>query len=297
MLSFLFVLLLSPSSYAAEACPNVGGVVQAVHFLKETDCELAEDVSEAFNDMAKIFGVAPKVTLVIGGPMDNASFDNGYVIRLPYRMVFYGQYGTEHPMPIVNLVTCAAHEYGHAIFHEYVRNTFKNEFSSLLEKFNSLSARSLKMLQGEKDEAYHSDLRALAETRDYQRFHSLISYSEFYADVLAVYLKKDKSAMFSALYYHEMSIFQYNFTRMRDFEGQSDLRWENLMHEEHSWFAITRAFVGEKLWPQDDAQASEYAHKIMKAILNMAPTTFDREERGSPVEDSQRLNEEIQKHL
>lgn len=66
-----------------------------MQFLGEENCDLARDAADIFNGMAQLFGVGPKISIVIGGPSDNASFDNGAVIRIPYRMKFYSKFGEE----------------------------------------------------------------------------------------------------------------------------------------------------------------------------------------------------------
>ncbi|WP_413943610.1 hypothetical protein [Bdellovibrio sp. HCB-162] len=276
MLSFIFALFLSPSALATPNCPEVSGVVKEVIFLKEDDCKLAADLASTFNTMAKTFGVAPEVTLVVGGPMDNASFDNGHIIEVPYRMAFFGRYGQEYPVSLLSLITSAAHEYGHAIFHEYLKKSLPREFGSLLKEMEDISIRKERILKGATDETFSDDMKKLLTSPEYQRFTSLSPYSEFYADVLAVFNANDKSAMLSALYYSEMDTFQYNYIRMRDFEGDPDPRWENLMYEEHSKLAYTRAYVGKELWPENAEQAGHIADAIVRAILQVAKINLDQ---------------------
>lgn len=294
MLSLILSLFISAPALASTACPDVSGVVQEVIFLDYKDCELAKELADSFNDMAQTFAVASQVTLVIGGPMDNASFDNGHIIQVPYRMVFYGDYGTEYPVPINSLMISASHEYGHAIFQEYLKKSLP-QFADLFAAFNARSDKKLVLLRGGKDDSLMEDAKRLAETAEYKAFYKLTPYSEFYADVLAVFIHNDKSAMLRALYYPQMSPFQYNYIRMRDFEGEPDPRWSSLMYEEHSKLAYVRSYVGKSMWPENRAEARTRAGQIVNAILNVVQINLAQGNDPDVQDANNQLIEELKK--
>ena len=148
MLSFLFALILAPALAAStSACEGVGGVVTEVRFQSEINCDLARKLSEIFNGMAGQFGEAPPVRLLMGAPSDNASFDNGSVIQVPLQLVFSGTYGGQSSVPAANLYVAAAHEYGHAIFHQKLRRHFP-EYQGLFAGLAEISELKWKAGQG-----------------------------------------------------------------------------------------------------------------------------------------------------
>lgn len=284
MLGFLFSLLLMSSGSVLAApvvasCNGVGGVVQEVIFLEHEDCSLAADLSGVFNQMAQSLKTTTKVNLVIGGPSDNASFDNGSIVQVPYRLVFYGQYGKTYETSLSSLYVSAAHEYGHAIFQEGLRHSLAEEYKELFDKLDSLSARKLAILKGESDVSFVGDSTLIYYSPEFRRLQSRMSaYSEFFADVLAVYHFNDRRAMVSALYHDGLNDFQFNYIKMRDFTESPDPSWEHLMADDHAKLALARAFVGQNLWPQTVVEAENYSDWIMFSILRVLALDLEAEE-------------------
>lgn len=295
MLSFIFALFLSPSFASSTKCPDVNGVVKDVIFTQENDCDLAKQIATIFNGMAKTFGVAPEVTIIFGGPLDNASFDLGHTIEIPYRMAFYGNYGQEYPVTMESLITSAAHEYGHAIFNEAVKKEFSSPFGEVLKKLEKISERKSALLNGATDPSFPTDMSELMKSDIYRVMtKQLTPYSEFYADTLAVFFYQSKTAMLEALYYPEMDTYKYNFIRMRDFSSRPDPRWDYLMSEEHAKLALTRTYVGESLWPANLSEAKLLAEKILKAILRVTRANIAKGEDLDPASANSQLIEALQ---
>lgn len=302
MLSFIFSLLLLPSvSLAASvgSCPGVGGVVQDVVFLEHQDCDLASGLSDVFNSMAKNFGIAPQVSLVIGGASDNASFDNGRLIQVPYRMVFYGKFGRAHEMPRHSIYVSAAHEYGHAIFHQRMKEAMQEDYGDMFTKLEQLSERKLAVFKGASDVSFVGDSIALMATEEFSHWHSIITaYAEFYADALAVFHFQDKSAMFKALYYDGMNDFFYNYVRMRDFASDPASDWYHLMSEDHAKFALARAFVGKNMWPKDAWQFASMEGSLVGAVMSVMLRELDADEKEADYElANAELIRELQKDI
>ena len=255
----------------AAVCEGVRGQIQDVLFLKEPACEFAKEISDVINQMSGIFGGPPPVTLVFGGETDNASFDMGHMIQLPYHMIFFNRYGQEFPVPRASVITSAAHEYGHAIFQERLKKEFGTEygkaFAALVEA-SDIKEKSFRSQAGDDDfKKFNAELCKMPE---YQALNSFTTaYSEFYADLLAVYFFKDKSAMFSALYYDDMNDHDFNYVKMRDFGSSPSLRYQSMMEEDHSKLAFVRTYVGKSLWPKSEKQAKVYAEKILTAIVSV----------------------------
>lgn len=265
-----FGLFLISFSAQASVCADVKGVTKDVLFLGEPNCELAKDVSEVINDVATLFG-GPTITLIMGSASDNAGFDLGHLIELPYQMIFYNQYGVAYPMPKMSVITSAAHEYGHAIFHERVKKEFP-QFAELIKKLAKVSDLKEAVVRETATPEQLKDASAeLGATTAYADFNKyLTAYSEFFADVIAVYDANSKNAMLSALYYDQMTNNEYNYVRMRDFDSTPSERYENMLSEDHAKLAYVRTYVGESLWPANRKQAKVYAEKILTAIMKVA---------------------------
>lgn len=264
------LLMMSLSAHAAPVCADVKGTAKDVIFLAAPNCDIAKDISDVVNEISATFG-GPSVTLIIGGASDNASFDLGHLIELPYQMIFYGRYGTEYPVPRMSVVTSAAHEYGHAIFHERFKKEFPH-FADMVAKLAKVSDVKEAKARGQAtQEQLNQAMTDLTKTPSYAEFSKYFSaYSEFFADVIAVYNMQDKSAMLSALYYQQMSDTDFAFIRMRDFAPKPTERYEAMLSEEHAKLAIARTYVGESLWPKDKLQAKQYEEKILSAIMAVA---------------------------
>lgn len=288
-------LLVQGTAHAAAVCADVKGAVKEVIFEGPEDCDFANSLSNVINQMAKTFD-GPQVTIIMGGPMNNASFDLGHTIQLPYRMVFPGQYGKEYSMPRSSVITTAAHEYGHAIFHERMKKEFSKQFSVIFEKLDALSdlkERSAKSEATEKE--YIASFTELAVTPAYIEFNSkLTAYSEFYADVLAVFLEQNKSAMLNALYYDAMDDQEYNYLKMRDFSSEPAARYNNFLAEDHAKLAYVRSYVGASLWPEVNEEKA-YAEKILNAIVKVAKVNFKSKRKLSPLDANEQLIAELKK--
>ncbi|MGE9745552.1 hypothetical protein [Bdellovibrio bacteriovorus] len=301
MLGFFISLLLSSlpaQAVTSVSCDGVTGVVREVVFLEHEDCALAKSLSDIFNQMAVTFKSSAAVNLVIGGPSDNASFDNGHIVQVPYRMVFYGKYGRKYETHLSNLYTSAAHEYGHAIFHEHLRTTAGPEFADLFSKLDQLSARKLAILKGASDVSFVGDSTNLVYSPQFRLISSrMAAYAEFFADVLAVYHFQDRQAMVKALYHDGLDDFQYNYIRLRDFSSQPDPKWEHLLSEDHVKLSPARAFVGKHLWPQNADQSQEMSDWILFCILRVLAQDLESEEEPEWELANQNLIRELESAL
>lgn len=299
MLSFFISLLLSSVPvHAATTCEGVRGAVREVVFLEHEDCELASALSDIFNAMAVTFKSSATVNLVIGGPSDNASFDNGAIVQVPYQMIFYGKYGRKNSLPRSSLYTSAAHEFGHAIFHQHLRQSTGQEYKNLFAKLDELSSRKLAILKGGVDANFAGDLINVVESPEFRLISSrMAAYSEFYADLLAVYHFQDRQAMVKALYYDGMDDFQFNYILMRGFELEPDSNWQHLLSEDHVKLAPTRAFVGQRLWPKNAEQAFEMSDWILFSVLRVLADDLEADEEPDWELANRNLIRELESNL
>ncbi|QDK39387.1 hypothetical protein [Bdellovibrio sp. NC01] len=291
----LFGFVLTGSLAQASVCKDLKPSTSDVIFLDYDDCEFAEDLSHVFNEIKETFG-GPNVTLVIGTESDNAAFDLGHMIELPYRMIFYGRYGQEYPVPRANVVTAAAHEYGHSIFHERVKKEFP-QFTELAKDLANLSnvkeAYYRKQVPYSKVDEANKEIAKVTNYADFVNY--LSAYSEFFADVIAVYQYDSKSAMVQALYYDAMSKEEFNYISLRDFDHEPSMRYENQLSEEHAKLAFVRAWIGKNMWPENRDQARVYADKILNAIMKLAKEDIKAGVSPEYREMNDRLIAELQK--
>lgn len=121
-------------------------------------------------------------------------------------MKFYSKFGQEFEVSPLGIFTSAAHEYGHAIFQEYIKTAYKGKYSDIIKKLEVLSLRSLAVNQGGADTTLKTDLE------------TMYSSDEF----------------LNSLYYEEMTDSEFNSLRLRGFAEAPDSRYYNLMAEEES---------------------------------------------------------------
>ncbi|MDG0815117.1 hypothetical protein [Bdellovibrio svalbardensis] len=296
VLSLTLSLLFISFSAQASNCSGVNGAIKDVVFLAQPNCDLAEGVSIVVNEIAKTFG-GPNITVIMGSVSNNASFDLGHLIELPYQMIFYGQYGASYPMSRVSVITSAAHEYGHAIFHERVKKEFPDKFGDLAAKFAKVSDLKEAVARGKATSEQLSkaalELAAAPAYADFSKY--LTAYSEFYADVITVFNFESKSAMLKALYYDQMSDNEYYYVRTRDFDSKPSSSHDDMLSEDHAKLAYVRAYVGEFMWPENREQARVYADKILSAIMVVAKEDIKSGRSPEFKEMSDRLIAELKK--
>ena len=297
MLKIIIPLVLaSASALATSACPEVRGAVSDVIFTGEVNCSLAGDFSERLNDMQKIFG-GPSLALIVVAASGNASYDEGHSMIVPIRPVFQGEYGQEYPVPVANVVTYASHEFGHAVLHEKIKKEFAKKFSVIFAEMDHVSDLNEQLNRGKSDgKAYNEAFIQLMSSADYQFFtEHFLPYSEFFADVLAVYIENDRSAIMNSLYYDQMKNEEYNALRLRDFAYVTDHSIDHLMDEAHTKLAYVRSYVGKNLWPKNDSEKRQYADKIYKAIVKVVKENMEKKEVPDVAEANKQLIDELKK--
>ena len=262
----------------ASDCPvkSDGPVISA--YSQQSDrsihCNYVNSVESIFSEIERFSEDDVKVNLFVQSIYDNASFDGGNIIEVPEQLIFRGTYSQEYPVGIMANLSTVAHEYGHALLAKIFGRELSQypvvkaydqanlEISKLKIKLN-LNPDSIELQQeiSEKN-------KAILANKDFIRY-SVIStnYSELYADVVAVYLNNNKNAIMSALYYDEMSDFQFRMIQARSFDTEFTSTHTKYMSEVHGHFALTRNYIGKNLWPESASDKKIMLKKIGDAIV------------------------------
>lgn len=246
---------------------------------------------------------APPVILSIKRSDSNASFDMGQVIHIPRRLEFNGKYGESYQSSFVAIDSILAHEYGHAVFNERLKDQdFYKDLYTITKKMSRLELLintfigDRAILYGHKQE--HDKL--LNVFRDSQKLTStrrvVNAYNELFSDVVAVYAFNNKSAITSALYYEEMTDQGFELVLARSFESNSITSSNVVTTEAHALFSETRQFIGRWLWPSNNKEKSKNIDKIFKVIaeeiearLSLENLSFDPIEANSTLINKLRI--------
>ncbi|WP_372651520.1 hypothetical protein [Halobacteriovorax sp.] len=241
---------------------------QKIHYFQST----VEDISELFND-------APPVRLLISPKSSNASFDYGETVYIPLQMTFPGKYGSVNYGDPTQTEYILAHEYGHAVFTKLLsRNNFYKDIYAVDKEFSQLEFES--KFKSDLDEETLQRINELRDKKnDYNKVRKLLTdYSEFFADVIAVYYSNNKETMLNALYFDAMSDQSYNLVLARSFsERRVDIS-DRIYTEEHASLVLARHFVGANLWPKTKEQKVDYLQSIFNVIEEEILERLERKE-------------------
>lgn len=262
-------------------------------------CNNIDAFNSTLSEVTELVPDGPDISLYVEKSSSNASFDMGRIIRLPIQMVFHGKYGVLYHGSYMGVQTVLAHEYGHAIFSERIKKyDFYKEIQELAYRSSTLELAIQKAYaEGNPNnivEFYRKQLDALFEKRkndkQFQKVRKITgAYNEFFADVVAVVAKNDKSAVMMALYYDEMNDQQYQMVQARQFsENSLDMRG-SYMNVIHTKFAPARRFVGENLWPTNNEEATELINKSFEAVV----IEIQKQLKKDKMDRSKVLNESL----
>ena len=271
--------LLSITQVFAGDCslkPN-GPIIEAyaMEANHNMNCDYVTSVEDMILNVQNFSEHKIPVNLFVQRAFDNASFDGGSIIQVPEQLIFRSEYGQEYPtMMIANLAT-VAHEYGHALLEKKLEDALLKQFpkfAGYITASQDLSQLKIKALLNPSSQELQKQVdqknKDILANKDFIRFAKITtSYSELYADVVAVYQYEDKGAIFSALYYDEMNDRSYRMVQTRDFNTEFTDRSRVFMTEEHGYFAYTRTYIGKNLWPKNNNDKKLMLKKIGDAVV------------------------------
>lgn len=290
----------------ASEC-NIGSELTVVDAFpaeagRKINCNYVQQVENIIEEIQRISEEKVPVSLMVRAIYSGASFDGGTIIDVPERLVFSNNYGQEFGVSLPANLTVVAHEYGHALLRAKMERSFKKSFPdayNYMQARKEVSALSIKLIQNPESVEYRDLLKkkeaAITGNKKFMDFFMLhLAYSELYADVVAVYTDSSKNSIFSALYYDEMSKFEYKYVQTRSFDSEFDRSHTVYMSEPHSYFALTRSFIGKKMWPANEAEKKVMLKKIGDAIVE---ELADLLKSGSPLPSHEEGNQRLIKRL
>lgn len=211
---------------------------------------------------------------------DNAAYDGGGLIYIPRQMQLTNQYGSD---PVFksrfDIDAVFAHEYGHAVFDEYLRTHFV-EYSDISQIYKDISNLDLKKLTEKLTDQEKKDLtvttsdlnKKILDNPELLRLYNIIlPYNELFADTIAVYYADYKSAIFQALLNPNLRPDQkaeYDYVLVRDFATAHDVtNWSNT--SPHGLFGPVRSVLGQDTcWPKTLQQKSKNLESLLELIVN-----------------------------
>ena len=255
-----------------------GPVMDARPFMgldRDLNCSYVDQVENLITSIQKFSESPLKVNLLVRTSYGGASFDGGLNLEVPEQLVFEGPYGQEYGVSHYSNMTVVGHEYGHALLQDKIEKELSAKYPLVKEYSEGkkeLSKIEIELAKNPKSEALKQLLKdktaAMINNKAFTKFFVMGgSYSELYADVVAVFNENSKGAVFNALYYDQMSKHAFKMIHARDFDSEFDSKYEMYMTESHGYFAHTRSFIGKNLWPSNNEEKKKYLKLIGDAII------------------------------
>jgi hypothetical protein len=253
ILIFLTILIfstLSPPAFAS--CGQVAQDIFARHvfFKTTTDCEFLAEVLEPLQNVSKFFNRNLDLTLVIQERGNNASFDSSQIIWLPKNLYSYDQNSNAVYANRKDLSAILLHELGHALLNKRLEVDLRSEFGELFSQINDVSNKMLRILEfGHKPSM--SALRIgdhISETTTFQKYLKyVVSYTELYADTVAVLYFNDPDIMYQSLEFATHSPLELPFIQGRSFSRHDPIPNSVWNENTHTQFTPVRRFIGRIL--------------------------------------------------
>ncbi|MAE59710.1 MAG: hypothetical protein CME69_12670 [Halobacteriovorax sp.] len=252
-------------------------------FKQYISCAKIDEYDNMINSIGNFSPYKPKISVLIHKSSGNASFDYGGNISVPASLVFSGKYGTRIFGDISGIPAIFAHEYGHAIFAEALKDKdFYTSFHKLSKSISQLrtllvgeyvegsSYRRVDYIKSRSKELKEKRKKVLSNSKI--RFIS--AYNELFSDVVATYQSNNKSAITNALYHHDVSDKEYMNLLARSLveRDHSNLSYRSV----HTYFAETRTYIGTNFWPSSQEQKEEYLSIILRAIMLEIDEKFEK---------------------
>lgn len=281
------LILIIVAAQAHAACePDVEGPVQKIHLVStQATCEDAQIFARELQKLSDQLGRSAQVTLVYGGRMKNAGFDDSRIIRIPHVFVHHGPRGEEVAGQSHQLNAIVAHEYGHALLSKIWRSEFKEDFEAIFNELDYSSEQTESAIIS-KEEVYPPKFLS---SGDYQAYvKTMAPYSELYADVIAVYFYDDRSVMLNSLYFDEAHDWYFRYLELRDFSKTHKESYVGGFTDPHAKLALVRSYIGRELMPKNVQQKRKYLTWIEQAItqsvrddikVNKVPNTLEANKR------------------
>lgn len=241
--------------------------LEKVLFLRmQADCDFARETTAILQRIEGFTPRLPRVSLVIREKSTNASFDNGVLIWMPKVFEIPQKDGSVAYATTQGLQTALAHEYGHAILNEAIKEHLDVEWGSVFSSLMDISLISYdNLVANQSSMAIRRAGGQLGANEEFMSMMALMpSYSELYADVVAIFANAGNlKAMQQAIYLEEGG-----GHRHRDFSSMPSSAAIAAEKDPHTSLSMTRYYLGTIIpQMQTDEQKRSFLLLLEAAIV------------------------------
>lgn len=307
-MKFIFTLflltLIFKTSFAMSFCQIDGSVIRGAYFDEKNissikACDSAKHIDNLLHKVKEIYSFAPRISVHLIEEFDNASYDNGSLIKIPLRFYSVNKNKEKIYKNQKDLDAIIFHEYGHAVLAQHLAKKW-DTFTYYNHLGHQISSLKQKLFLDENNEKLKKSLKEAEEEFIYRRSmrtftRTIIPYQELYADILSTFMLNDKKAIMNSIKTDHDSEKLELLYRARDFT-RSSLDLEELAFEPHAYFYKVRQHIGDNLWPEDETSRNIVLHKILYLLaeeieyshyfsLFMTDPIFDNEELITRIQE------------
>ncbi len=291
------ILNLSTECQSLRFNPKVGYIFFNTDDGDSIDCNQIQIILNTTREIAKL-------SPIDFGPVDYEIIEMGWdasnlinYIYLPQNFERYNSEGSYFlNQPLAN--NYLAHEYGHSIFNEMIRQHHSdlNESFTIIQKNNSkIIQKNILLAQGKLEEATsladdiaNKEIEIFTSAKIMTPIFKVVAMSELFSDLVAVLYAEDLQAFSKAASGQFADPQEKESNKLRDFSLNHPLEhWDN--DEKHDLYAPTRSFIGKRLrFPM----SLDRKKKILKKLLDIMKDQLSYEsqtENRTPQELNQVL--------
>lgn len=259
-------------------------------------CEFGQHVENLLNPVLKSFNFAPKISLQLMPEYDNASYDNGTMIKIPIKFYSLDLNDQKVFKEKKDLDAIILHEYGHAVLASYLVTLWDSfgPYSSSGHKISELEQQNLIAPSKELEEQIAYERKDLMSSRSMRTFtKSITPYQELFADILSTFELNDKDAILNAITTGNDLPDNYLLYLGRSFSDKTfDLG--KLSSFPHSYFYKVRQYIGSNLWPVNEEDKISKLKKLITVIHEeIEISSYDSYFMTEPARDNEALIERI----
>lgn len=277
----LLTILISTMTYAEEICPINEGVVRNLFYnkdeiSKEVACSKGKDIAKLLQVAADSFQDAPQVSVHLINEFDNASYDNGSLIKVPVHFYSLTQNNLIEYKDQRDLDAIILHEYGHAILANELAKSWEgfNFYNRLGHKISDLKQQAFikdsERLQKQIKRA-EKDLMGPRAMRTFTK--AITPFQELFADVLSTFIMNNKSAITHAIETSDDNEMITQIYRTRDF-NQVEVDLIGPMINSHGHFYKVRQFIGNSFWPKNLMDRKEKLNILLRLFSQEIQNAF-----------------------
>jgi hypothetical protein len=296
------ILGFSFNTYASFTVCEVNGkiVKKAIYDTSEITakkaCEFGKHVENLLSPVLKTFKNAPKISLRLMPEFDNASYDNGSMIKIPIKFYSLDRDDQKNYKRVKDLDAIILHEYGHALLASYLVAQWDSFdfYSASGHRISELEQQNLLTPSEKLEKKINDEKKELMSSRSMRTFtKSITPYQELFADILSTFELNDKDAVFNAITSTNDIHDNYLLYLGRSF-SEKDFNLGKMSLFPHSYFYKVRQFIGASFWPVDEKDKTEKLQKLIELIQHETIySSYDSYFMTDPQLDNEELIQKI----